>query len=133
MHSGVQLNRNGFTVIELLMVFTVIGVLTSIMLPQAQGFRYRAMEASMKSDLRTLAMHEESHYYDWSTYTDDLVALAAAGFNPSPDVTVTVNEATSLGWSATIQHARLLVECYMFVGNAAPVGSAVTEGSLSCS
>ncbi len=130
---GVRLNRKGFTLIELFVVVVVIGLLASIMLPQAQGFRYRAMESSMKSDLRTLAMHEEAHYYDWTTYTDDLVVLANSGFNPSPDVTVTVNEATFLGWSATIQHAQLLVECYMFVGNAAPVGTAVNEGAVSCS
>jgi hypothetical protein len=78
-------------------------------------------------------MHEESHYYDWSTYTDDLVVLGNAGFDPSPDVTVIVNEATFLGWSATLKHAHLLVECYMFVGNAAPVGTAVNEGAISCS
>ena len=115
------------------MVFVLIGLLASIMLPRLQGFRYRAMESSLKTDLRTLAMHQESHYYDRSTYTDDLVALAAAGFNPSPEITVTVNEATFLGWSATLQHNLLLVECYMFVGNAAPVGTAVIEGSASCS
>lgn len=127
------MNRKGFTLIELFLVVIVIGLLASIMLPQLQGFRYHAMEASLQSDLRTLAMHQESHYYDWSTYTDDLVALSTAGFNPSPSVTVIVNEATFLGWSATLQHDNLLVECYMFVGNAAPVGTAVTEGSVSCS
>ena len=127
------MNRKGFTVLELFMVFVLIGLLASIMLPRLQGFRYRAMESSLKTDLRTLAMHQESHYYDRSTYTDDLVALATAGFNPSPEITVTVNEATFLGWSATLQHNLLLVECYMFVGNAAPVGTAVIEGSASCS
>ena len=127
------MNRKGFTVIELFVVFIVIGLLASIMLPQVQGFRYRAMESSLKSDMRTLAMHEESHYYDRSTYTDDLVELRNAGFNPSPDVTVIVNEATFVGWSATLRHAQLLVECYMFVGSAAPVGTAVNEGSISCS
>jgi len=127
------LNRKGFTLIELFIVFIVIGALASIMLPQVQGFRYGAMESTLKSDLRTLAMHEESHYYDFSTYTDDLVQLGGAGFRPSPDINVVVNEATFLGWSATVQHVQLLVECYMFVGNAAPVGTAVVEGSISCS
>lgn len=127
------MNRQAFTFIELMIVMVVIGVLASIMVPKFQQFRYRAMESSLKSDLRTLAMHEESHYYDHSTYTDDLVVLGNAGFHPSPDVTVTVNEATLLGWSATVKHAQLLVECYMFVGTAAPVGTAVTEGAIACS
>jgi prepilin-type N-terminal cleavage/methylation domain-containing protein len=133
MYAGAGLNRNGFTLMELFIVFIVIGLLASIVLPQVQRFRYRAMESTLKSDLRTLAMHEESHYYDWSTYTDDLAVLAVAGFSPSPDINVVVNEATFLGWSATVQHVQLLVECYMFVGNAAPVGTAVVEGGISCS
>jgi type II secretory pathway pseudopilin PulG len=115
-----------------MLVIIIIGLLAAILLPQLQGARRRAMAATLRTDLRTLAMHEESHYYDNSTYTDDLAVLRAAGYRASPEVTITVNEATFLGWSATVQHAMVLVECYMFVGNAAPVGTATDEGDLAC-
>jgi prepilin-type N-terminal cleavage/methylation domain-containing protein len=126
-------NRRGFTFVELLMVFTIIGLLTAIAVPRLQVYRQRAMVASMKSDLRTLGLHQESNYYDRASYTDDLALLQVSGYNPSPNVSVVVNEATFLGWSATASHTQLFTECYIFVGDAAPVGTAVNEGSVDCS
>ena len=127
------MSRHGLTYIELLMVFIIIGLLAAVVMPRLQGYRKRAMEATMRSDLRTLGLHEESSYYDRATYTDDLALLQAGGFFLSPEVAVVVNEATFLGWSATASHNRTPVQCYIFVGNAAPVGTAVIEGSVECS
>jgi Tfp pilus assembly protein PilE len=121
------------TFVELLLVFTIIGLLATIAMPRLKHVKDRALIATMKRDLRTFAMHQESHYYDRASYTDDVAALAAGGFSASRDVTISVNEATVLGWSATAEHAASLVECYLFVGNAAPLGAATIEGSLECS
>jgi prepilin-type N-terminal cleavage/methylation domain-containing protein len=128
-----MLNRKGMTFVELLLVFTIIGLLATIAMPRLKHVKDRALIATMKRDLRTFAMHQESHYYDRASYTDDLAALTAAGYSPSPDVTISVNEATVLGWSATAQHAGSLVQCYLFVGDASPLGSATIEGNLECS
>ena len=87
----------------------------------------------MATDLRNFAMHEESYFYDRATYSGDVATIETWGFQESPDVTITINEATLLGWSATATHNLHLVECYIFVGAAAPVGSATVEGSVSCS
>ena len=121
------------TFVELLLVFTIIGLLTSIAMPRLKHVKDRALIATMKRDLRTFAMHEESYYYDRASYTDDVAAMTAGGFITSPDVVITVNEATILGWSATAEHAQSLVACYLFIGDAAPVGVATVEGSLECS
>jgi type IV pilus assembly protein PilA len=131
--SETVVTRRGFTIIELLMVLVIIGLLTAIAIPRLQSYRQRAMVATMKSDLRTLGLHQESNYYDRATYTDDLALLQASGFNLSPGVAVVVNEATFLGWSATASHAQVFTQCYIFVGDAAPVGTAVNEGSVDCS
>ena len=128
-----MLNRKGMTLVELLLVVTIIGLLSTIAMPRLKHVRDRALIATMKRDLRTFAMHQESHYYDRASYTDDLAALTAAGYSPSPDVTISVNEATVLGWSATAEHSGSMVECYLFVGDASPLGSATIEGNLECS
>ncbi len=128
-----MLNRRGMTFVELLLVFTIIGLLTTIAMPRLKHVKDRALIATMKRDLRTFAMHQESHYYDRASYTDDVSALRAGGYSTSPDVTISVNEATILGWSATAEHAQSLVECYLFVGDASPLGVATIEGSLECS
>ena len=127
-----MLNRRGMTFVELLLVFTIIGLLATIAMPRLKHVKDRALIATIKRDLRTFAMHQESYYYDRASYTDDIDALRAGGFDTSPDVTILVNEATILGWSATAEHAQSLAECYLFVGDAAPVGAATTEGSLKC-
>jgi len=115
------------------MVFIILALLAAITLPRLQEYRKRAWAATMRSDLRTLGLHEESSYYDHTTYTDDLALLQASGFFLSTNVAVVVNEATFLGWSATATHDRIPTRCYIFVGNAAPVGTAAIEGSVDCS
>ena len=115
------------------MAIVILGLLVSITLPRVQGYSKRAMVATMRSDLRSLGLHEESSYYDRATYTDELAVLQAGGFFLSPNVAVVVNEATFLGWSATATHDRTPTRCYIFVGNAAPVGTAAIEGSVNCS
>jgi len=127
-----MLNRKGLTFIELLLVFTIIGLMASIAMPRLRHMKDRALVATLKRDLRTFAMHQESHYYDRATYTDDLGVLVAGGYRTSPDVTISVNEATILGWSATAEHGQSVVECYLFIGDAAPIGNATTEGALEC-
>ncbi|MFQ5702842.1 MAG: type IV pilin protein [Gemmatimonadales bacterium] len=126
-------DRKGFTFIELVVVVTVIGLLTAIVVPKLRRFKDRVYVAAMKSDLRTFAMHEESYYYDRATYTDEVAKLAAAGYRTSPEVSVTVNEATILGWSATATHTVIPVKCYVFIGDAAPVGTSTSEGTVACS
>ena len=133
LRKDIMLNRKGMTLVELLLVCTIIGLLATIAMPRLKHVKNRALIATMKRDLRTFAMHQESHYYDRASYTDDLAALAAVGYAPSPDVTISVNEATVLGWSATAGHAASTTQCYLFIGDAAPLGSATIEGSLECS
>lgn len=121
----------GFTLIELLMVVVIIGLLASVLIPRFANSREKAFVATMKSDLRNLATAQESYFFDYQTYTATVSSMAA--YRPSAGVTITVNEATIGGWSATAKTNNSARECYLFVGNAAPVGAATQEGQVGCS
>ncbi len=84
----------------------------------------------MKQSINALATQQESYLYDHSIYAgthDQLVGLVA-----NPNVTVTVMEATLTGWSAIASHRSSIVRCSLFVGNAAPLAGATTEGIVAC-
>ncbi len=124
-------NSGGVTFIELLTVVVIIGLLSIFAIPRLARNKEKAILASMQSDLRNLASAEEGFYYSSSTYTNDQVAL---GIQLTAGNVLVINEATPAGWSATISHAPLVPQsCYLFHGNAVPVGSATIEGLADCS
>ena len=120
----------GFTLIEMLMVVVIIGILVTVMIPRYASTKEKARVTAMKSDLRNLASAEESYYYDYASYTTSLAAMPT--YQTSPGVTVTVNEATMGGWSATSASTGTTQQCFLFVGSAAPVGAATQEGQVAC-
>lgn len=121
----------GFTVIELLVVVVVVGVLVGFALPRFRTQKYRAIQGTMESDLANLAKTQEGYYYNFGAYAPNIAAL---NMDLSPGNNVVINEATTAGWSATLVHIPSIGKtCYIFYGNAAPVGSATREGLASCS
>ena len=124
-------SAKGFTLIELLIVVVIIGIIASIAIPKFANTKDKAYLASMKSDLRNLATAEESYLFDSLSYTTNLASMN--GWAPSTGVTIVVNAASGGGWSATATHAQSTHKCYLFYGNASPVGTATIEGRISCS
>ena len=123
-------NRRGFTLIELLIVVVIIGLLASIAIPKFVNTKQKSYVAQMKSDLRNLATAQEAFFYDSTYYTTSLMVLGP--FSPSAGVSLTVNEATAGGWSATAKHSQVARECYLFSGGAAPIGNATVDGKITC-
>lgn len=122
--------QRGFTLIELLIVVVIIGLLASIAIPKFVNTKEKSYIAQMKSDLRNLATAQEAFFYDSMYYTSNLTALSR--YSSTTGVTVTVNEATPAGWSATSTHGQTPRECYLFSGGAAPLGTATGEGKIAC-
>jgi prepilin-type N-terminal cleavage/methylation domain-containing protein len=123
-------SRDGVTLLELLIVVVILGLLAAFAFPQLVRNKEKAIVASMQSDLRNLATAEEALYNASSTYSLDPVVL---NITLSPGNSLTIGEATVSGWSATMANPGTPRQCYLFHGNATPIGSATTEGDISCS
>ena len=81
--------EGGFTLIELLVVIIIIGILAAIAIPVFLNQRKKAVDTSMKADLRSIANEEETYFTDNQNY----VAVASA----NPAVVGTTNVRMSDG------------------------------------
>ena len=62
------MHSRGFTLIELLVVLVIIGILSSIAIPQYNEYKKRAFDARARSDLQSVAIAEEAYFLDVERY-----------------------------------------------------------------
>jgi len=75
--------RNGFTLIELMIVVLVIGVLAAIAVPNFIALKDRASEAAVKTNMHTLQLHAEDYgVQTGGVFSDVLDATHIAGNLP---------------------------------------------------
>ena len=67
--------RKGFTLIELMVVMTIIGILATIAIPQMIKAPIRAKEAALKEDLFTFRSCLDQYYADKGHYPESLQVL----------------------------------------------------------
>ncbi len=123
-------HERGFTMIEMVVVLVVLGVLATLGFARLQSSKEKGTLSGMVADLRAAAEEQEAYYFDhrfYSTTTDSLNPNYTTGN------TVAIHEASASGWSGSVSNPRVTKQCYIVVGNAAPVGSATNDGSISCS
>jgi len=72
--------RPGFTLIELIIVISVIGILATIVLPALKDVPRRAAESVLKSDLRTFRDLIDQFHGDKGHYPPTLEALVEEGY-----------------------------------------------------
>ena len=84
-------NKHGFTIIEVLIVFTIIGILTAIAIPQFFSYRMRAIDTQMKNDLKNVALGMESYYSERFVYPSSVAEILPFGFRQTQGVNLTIN------------------------------------------
>jgi len=73
-------NRKGFTLIEIIIVFTLIGILVGLGLPQYKYATKRAREAVLKKNLFQLRKLINHYHADKGKYPDSLQTLVDEGY-----------------------------------------------------
>ncbi len=119
-------NRNGFTLIEILIVCVVLGILAATAIPRYSGAKEKAHAAAMKADLHNVAVLEEQYASDPINHGQYFSGTATAdtplnGFTPSPGVTVTLTAFNTPGtqfadWAAVVKHSESSESCEMKTG-----------------
>lgn len=84
------MKKNAFTLLELLVVISVIGVLVAVILPNLVGVRARARDSALKNEMRQLKTALRMYYNDNQSYPPDdnsgnIVACGEAGASVCPN------------------------------------------------
>ncbi len=69
------MKKNGFTLIEIMIVFTLIGILLGLGIPQYQTHVKRAKEAVLREDLFQMRKQIDLYYQDKGKYPASLQSL----------------------------------------------------------
>ena len=76
----VRSGQAGFTLLELLVVMTIIGILAAVAIPALRDSPQRAREAALREDLFTLRSTIDSYHGDKGYYPPDLATLVTDGY-----------------------------------------------------
>src|SRR5512143_72958 len=78
--SRLPAHEHGFTLLELLIVMTIIGILAAIAVPALRDSPQRAREAALREDLFTMRSTIDQYHGDKGHYPADLQALVTDGY-----------------------------------------------------
>lgn len=102
MQGGHQASSNqGFTLLELIVVVAVLGILAAIAVQQFQIHRARAIDASMRSDLKNAALAMESYYGEFLSYPVTEAAILMVGYRKTSGVTLSISVPTPSTFNLT--------------------------------
>ena len=91
----------GFTLLELIVVVTVIGILSTIALPALKNVPRRAAESVLKNDLRAMRDVIDQYYADHGHYPPNLEALVEKGYLRKVPVDPITKSATT--WQVVLE------------------------------
>ena len=95
-------SEKGFSLIELLVVVSILGILASIAISNYESYRQRAFNARAVSDLRNTISAQEANYVDNETYEANIIDLP--GFDVASPAVTLILSANGQSWSGSSYH-----------------------------
>jgi type IV pilus assembly protein PilA len=87
--------REGFTLIELMIVVAILGILAALAISQFAAYKQRAYDAAARTQLKNLATAQEDYFIQNSVYatvaatSGDIAAFPSWGADPNVTVATT--------------------------------------------
>jgi type IV pilus assembly protein PilA len=95
-------NTHGFTLLELLVVTSIIGILASIAIPQYASYRARGFDSIVEAQVRHVATGQEAYFVDNGQYAPDVTSLEHMAIEDGISITIAAGNTGSLQTSFRI-------------------------------
>lgn len=114
-------SESGFTLLELLVVVSIVGILASIAIPQYASYRARAYDSIVESQVRHVATGQEAYFVSHSSYTSSMTDIDGLVIDPNVTVTIAPGNSGDIGSSFKVHgsHPQAAHE-YDWVSDPAP-------------
>src|SRR5262245_55105001 len=106
--SALKRRQSGFTLIELIIVVSIIAILTAIAVPVYKTHILRANEAVLKEDLHTLRTSIDQYTWDKQRAPQSLDDLVSAGYVRAIPVDPFTNSSTT--WQTVQEDVNLALD-----------------------
>lgn len=92
----------GFTLLELLVVTSIIGIMASIAIPQYASYRARGFDSIVESQVRHVATGQEAFFTGNSRYASDVSELEGMVIDEGVEITISAGNTGDIATSFRI-------------------------------